>query len=186
MRVVAIRANNLTFTKGVVRYFFTVRTLVFVAAVADFCLCFFGQNRVSRLVHFMAVVARNTIVLVLCAVPVGAVATLVASQALGCTLFVVSEWEGPFLEDDVGGRATLDSWVTLQMLFACAVARLAVWSAGISSNAVFGLVDRQNGRCLALVVALGALSIFIKRCLRLGSSVGASAEIGEVVVWRCS
>ena len=79
MGVVTIGTSYFAFFKGVVRDFFAIRTLLFVAGVANFSLSFFGQHFVGWAVHFVAIVTSHTTGVVLAAIPVVAFAVLVAS-----------------------------------------------------------------------------------------------------------
>ena len=68
--IVAIGADDLAYSYRVRRNFVTVRTLLFVAGEANLGLCRFLANLVDRLVGFVAVVAGNTIDLMLTAVSI--------------------------------------------------------------------------------------------------------------------
>lgn len=165
MGVMAIRANNFAFCQRMVRYLLAVRTLLLVAGIADFSLCLLGQHRISRLVNLVAIVARNAIILMLRTVPMAAVSTLMTSQALAGTLFVIRNWESTLLKHNIWSSTAFDGGVTLDVLFAGTVARLTSGCTGITSNTMLGLVERQNGGRLALIVAFGAERIFSERLL---------------------
>ena len=140
--VVAICASHFAFFKGVVRYFFAVSTLLFVAGVANLGLGFFAQNLVSWTVHLVAIVASHTAGLVFATVPIVALGIFVASQALTGTLFVFRDFESAFLEDHIGGSTAFCIGVALDVLVAFAVAGLAAGGTGITAYAVLGLVKR--------------------------------------------
>ena len=124
--VMAIRANHFPFADGVMRNFLAISALFFVASKANFSLCFLAQYWIGWTVNFVTVIASHTIVLVLCAVPMGTVSAFVASQTLRSTFFVISNRESAFLEDDVRCSTALDVGITLYVLVALAVARLAI------------------------------------------------------------
>ena len=111
------------------RDFFAVSALLFVASEANFGLRFLVQDRVSRFVNFVAIVTRHTVVLVLGTIPMRAVSTFVAGQALRRTFFVIRNGECTFLEDNIWRCAAFDFRVALDVLVAFAVAGLAVGSA---------------------------------------------------------
>ncbi len=97
-----------------------------MAGIADVCLCFAVQNRVSWFVNFVAIIASHAAVLMLSTIPVIAFSAFVAGQTLASALFVARNRESAFLEDDIGCSAAFDIGVTLHVLVALAVARLAV------------------------------------------------------------
>ncbi len=169
MGIVAIGADNLTLTDGVVRNLLAIRALFLVAGKTDLRLRPFAQDLIDRLVNFMAIVACKTIILVLAAFPQVAHATLVAGQALTGTLLLVSDGISAFLEDDIRCRTAFAACIPLQVIFTGTMASLACRSAGITPDTVLGLVDRQNRCRLAFIVTLGAKRIFFEPFLRLGS-----------------
>ena len=120
--------------------------------------------------NFMAIVACNTIILVLATVPLVAHATLVAGKTLVGTLLLISHCISAFLEDNIRCSTAFDIRITLQVLFTSAVTRLACGGVCIAPDTMLGLVDRQNRCRLAFIVTLGAECIFFEPFLRLGGS----------------
>lgn len=141
MGIVTIGTNHLTFTDGVVRNFLAVRTLVFVAGKADFWLRLLVANVVGRSVNFVAVVARHAVVLMLATIPVVARAALVTGKTLVCAHFVIGDRKCTFLEDNIRCSTAFTALVSLQVIFTCAVTRLARGGVRISPDTVLGLVD---------------------------------------------
>lgn len=163
MRVVAIRANYFACFNRMIGDFVAIRPLLLVAAEANFRLCLLRQYWVSRFMNLVTVIASNTVVLVLSTIPMGALAAFVAADALPGALFVIRDGESALLEDNIWSGTAFDGWVTLQVLFAGTVARLARGRAFIASDTMLGLVERQHRSSLAFVVALGAECIFSER-----------------------
>ena len=136
MGVVAICTGHFAFFKRVVRDFFAIGTLLFVAGVANLGLGFFAQNLVGRTVHLVAIVASHAAVLVLATVPIVAFGVFVAGQALAGTFFVFGDFERAFLEDHIRSCTALGVGVTLDVLVTLAVARLAAGGTGIATHTV--------------------------------------------------
>src|ERR1035437_668590 len=82
VRIVAVRAYDLADLDRVGRKLEGFSALLLVASEANLNLRLLRQHRVRRRMHLVAVIARDPIVLVLAAVPLGSCTTLVAGQAL--------------------------------------------------------------------------------------------------------
>ena len=111
--------------------------------------------------HHVAIVAGDTGVLVLAARPVVAVTAFVAAHALVGPLTVARGRIHALLEHVVGRRAAFSADITLEMLCAAAVAGLAIGRTRVTAYAVLGLVETQDRRGFALVMALGANAVFL-------------------------
>ena len=184
VRIVAIRTDDLARIDRVGRYLVAVRALFLVAGKAHFGLRLLAQHLVGWCMHLVAVVAGHLVVLVLAAVPVGAIGAFVAGQALAGADLVVRHFKGALLEDDVRRGAALDVGVALQVLFAFAVAGLAVRRAGIAPDAVLGLVDGKNRRgSLSSWQRVQIASFFRDSCADLGR-LPLHTEIRKLVCCR--
>jgi hypothetical protein len=164
MWVVAIRTSYLALLNGVVRDFFVICALLFVAGVANFSLSFFAQHFVSRLMHLVAAVTGHAVVLVLTAIPIGTLLAFVASQALIRAFFVARLCISTFLKQNIRRCTAFDFGVALHVLVALAVARLASWGARITAHTVLGLIERQDRGCFAFVMTACADCVFLQGC----------------------
>ena len=105
VRVVAVRAAHFAFCNRVVRGFFAISALVFVAGIADLGLGFPVLQLVFGAVHDVAVIAGYAGALVLGAVPQIALAALMAAQALAGAVLVAGGGVHAFFEHMVRRRA---------------------------------------------------------------------------------
>src|SRR5476651_2428578 len=119
----------------------TVCTLFLVTGEAHLRLCLSFAHLVGWRMHLVAVVACHLVVIVLAAIPVGAIGALVTTQALAGTGLVIRYFISALLENNVRRGAPLDVGITLQVFLTFAVTGLAVRRAHIAPYAVLGLID---------------------------------------------
>lgn len=156
MRVVAVGANHLAFTDGVVRNLVALGTLLLMAGKTDLGLGLFIAYFIVRRVNLVARGARYIRSLVGTALPVGATLILGMARKAGLIQHLgFIRGEGAFLEDHVRRRFTFLG----QMLFALAVATGAGGCAAVGAYAVFRLRDAQNLGAIAFVMTSGALGV---------------------------
>lgn len=164
--VMTIGTSQLARADRMSRNLVRVGALLLVAGVADFWLCLLDHHLVARRMRDVTIVARDTIYLVLAGVPVGVFrAVFVAGETLRRACLILGQRIGAFLENDLGSGPSLGLGIALDVLVAFAVTTLARGRATIAAQAVLGLVERQDGCRLGLVMAAGAYGILLQALL---------------------
>jgi len=167
MGVMAVRTRHFADFNRVSRNLMDISTLLPMASNADLSLGKFAENLVHGLVSFVTAIACQATVLMLAAVPVGSLGPLVTGQARLRPILFIGNRVDAFLEYDVGRGTAFDIRVALQMFLAFAVTGLAGRGARIAFDAVLGLIDREDWRGLALIMATSTNRVLLKRILSL-------------------
>ena len=144
VRIVAVRTDDLARIDRVRRYLVGISALLLVTSEAHFGLSFSVAYLIYWRMHLVAIVTRNLVVLVLTTIPVGTIGALVATYALTGTNLVIRHSKRTLFENNIRSCTSFDVGITVQVLFAFAVAGLAVRRAGIAPDAVFALIKGEN------------------------------------------
>lgn len=175
-----------------------LRALLLVAGKANLGLGTFVSHLVVRGVDFVARGTCYVAALVCTSLPVRTFCILIVTGETGFILYCCIAWRvragcSSFCsKKNIRSCAPLLIRITIQVFFALAVARLAIGSAGIRLDTMFGLIDSQDRFSLTFIMApradripVHSLSCCIHGSRSLGNRTGSLVLLLKCIISQC-